>query len=343
MVRILRYLVTAVAIVFLVVGLNNCSQAAPPETVASPGMSASPGKPASPATSTSATGSDPKININTAILSELDKLEAQTGISALSHQIQASRPYGSTEDLVAKKVLTQDQFDKVKDQITIEDIVLTGEAKDIDYLTKLGLMNGHMLVAGELLALNLPKQAEPHIGHPVEEIYVDIQDQLPERGVAEFSNVLTRVQDLVKYKPNDPQVQPEFKSAKAAIDQAIAVLPAEQRQSPAFMLQVINKLLDTAVSEYTAAISGGKITAEIEYQDSRGFVKYAKDTLFPSIAASLTQKNSSLSSDLKSKLDKLSQAWPQPVSPQTPVISADEVANQVRAIEQASMSVIRPT
>jgi len=330
----LRYFVTAVAIVFLVIGLNNCSQAAPPETAASSEMT-------SPAVS--AASSDPQININTAILSELDKLEAQLAIPALSHQIQASRPYGSTQDLVTKKVLTQGHFDQLKDQITIEEIVLTGEAKDIDYLTKLGLMNGHMVIAGELLALNLPKQAEPHLRHPVEEIYVDIQDQLPERGVAEFSNVLTRVQDLVKYKPNDPQVQPEFKSASAAIDQAIAVLPAEQRQSPAFMLQVINKLLDTAVAEYTASISDGKITAAIEYQDSRGFVEYAKDILFPSIAADLAQNHSNLSRDLKSKLDQLAQAWPQPVPPQTPVVSADEVANQVRAIEQAAMPIIRPT
>jgi hypothetical protein len=57
-----------------------------------------------------------KINqYNNAILSELDKLEAKLGIPALSNQIQASRPYGSIEELVTKKVVAQDEFDRIKD------------------------------------------------------------------------------------------------------------------------------------------------------------------------------------------------------------------------------------
>jgi hypothetical protein len=272
-----------------------------------------------------------KININTALLSELDKLEAQLGVPALSHQIQASRPYGTVDDLVSKKVLTQAQFNQVKDLLTVEEIELTGEAKDVDYLTKLGLMQGHMLVAGELLALNLPKQAEPHLGHPVEEIYIDIADQLPERNVADFKDILTKVQDLVRNKPNDPQIQPAFKAAVAAIDQAIAVLPAAERRSPPFVLKSVTELLETAVSEYTAAISNGKIAEAIEYQDSRGFVTYAKNNLLPPIMGELQP---TVASDLKAKMDKLSAAWPSTVPPTIPVLTADQVAVQVKEIEQ---------
>ena len=59
-------------------------------------------------------------------------------------------------------------------------------------MSKLGLMKGHLLVAQELLNQNQPKQAEPHIGHPVEEIYVDVEDQLNERKVKEFKTTLER-------------------------------------------------------------------------------------------------------------------------------------------------------
>ena len=79
---------------------------------------------------------------------------------------------------------------KLKTQLTVQEVVLTGEAKDVDYMTKLGLMKGHLLVAQELLDLNQPKQAEPHIGHPVEEIYVDVEEQLNERKVKEFKTTL---------------------------------------------------------------------------------------------------------------------------------------------------------
>jgi hypothetical protein len=333
MIRIFRYVVLVVVIACLAIGLNNCGG-----TSVTDATSTSPAA-TSPAASSadSVASGEAKININTAILSELDKLEAELGIPALSHQIQASRPYGSTEDLVSKNVLTQEQFAQIQDQVTVEEIVLTGEAKDVDYLTKLGLMKGHMLVAGQLLDLNLPAQAEPHLGHPVEEIYVDLAEQLPERNVAEFSDVLTKTQDLVKSKPNDPQVKATYDQAMKAIDQAIAALPAEELQSPSFVLKSVTEMLETAVAEYTAAISGGKITEVIEYQDSRGFVEYAKDTLLKQIEPQLDAK---LASELNTQMNDLFKAWPEPVPPAAPVVSADEVANQVKAIEQATAPVI---
>jgi hypothetical protein len=325
-----RYVAIALTITGLVIGLNNCA-ASDPAATSSPPSASSPVAGMSPGMNHGR-----KININTAILSELDKLEAKLGIPALSNQIQASRPYGSIEDLVSKKVLTQAQFDQVKDQLTVEEIALTGEAKDVDYMTKLGLMQGHMLVADELLTLKLPQQAEPHIGHPVEEIYVDLADQLPERKVADFKAVLTKIQDLVRSKPNDPQVQPAFKAAVAAIDKAIEALPVSQRQTPKFTMQVITELLETAVAEYTASISNGKISAAIEYQDSRGFVAYAKDTLLPPVAGKM---DAAVASDLKAKFEQLYTAWPQPVSPATPVRSADQVALEVKALEQVMAKV----
>uniref|UniRef100_B8HQX5 DNA uptake protein n=1 Tax=Cyanothece sp. (strain PCC 7425 / ATCC 29141) TaxID=395961 RepID=B8HQX5_CYAP4 len=331
MIRFFRYFFMLIVVACLAISLHNCAEN-PSNTVSSPPPATS------PANSPSGTASnEPRININTAILSELDKLEAKLGIPALSHQIQASRPYGSVEDLVSKKVLSQTQFDQIKDQVTVEEIALTGEAKDVDYLTKLGLMKGHMLIAGQLLELKLPKQAEPHLGHPVEEIYVDLAEQLPERNVPEFSDILTKTQDLVKSKPNDPQVQPTYNQAMAAIDQAIAALPAEELQSPSFVLKAVTEMLETAVAEYTAAISNGKITEVIEYQDSRGFVEYAKDTLLKQIEPKLEP---AVASDLSTKMDNLFKAWPEPVPPTAPVASADQVATQVKAIEQAAAPAI---
>jgi Helix-hairpin-helix motif len=321
-----RYAIIALTIVGLAIGLNNCMSSGPtgdtssPPAVTSPGASMSPGM-----------NHGRKININTAILSELDKLEAKLGVPGISNQIQSGRPYGTPDDLVTKKILTQAQFDQVKDQLTVEEIALTGEAKDVDYLTKLALMQGHMLVAKELLALNLPKQAEPHLGHPVEEIYVDIEEQLSERKVPVFKDVLSKVQDLVRAKPNDPAVDASFQAAVVAIDKAIAALPAQQRQTPTFVLKSVTELLETALAEYQASISDGKITQPIEYQDSRGFVAYIKDTLLPPIAGKL---DPAVASELKTKLAKLYTAWPEAVPPAKLVFSADQVASQVKGIEQ---------
>ncbi len=279
-----------------------------------------------------------KININTAILSDLDKFEAQLGVPALSNRIQGSRPYGSPEDLVAKKVITQEQFDQIKDMVTVEDVVLTGVARDVDYMSKLGLMKGHLLVAKELLELQ-PKQAEPHIGHPVEEIYVDVEDQLNERNVKEFKTTLINLQDLVKSQPKDAKVETNFATAVVNVDTAIQALPENQRSSPEFVLQVINELLDAANSEYRAAIANGKVAAAIEYQDSRGFVIYA-DELYKGISSQMAEEHSEAHKAIEASMPELIKAWPSATAPDAPVKTPEQVSQLIKKIEQNSRQVV---
>lgn len=281
-----------------------------------------------------------KININSAILSELDKLEAKLGVPALSNKIQASRPYAAPEELVSKQVVTQQQYDQIKDMVTIEEVVLTGEAKDVDYMTKLGLMKGHLLVAKELLDLQKPEQAEPHIGHPVEEIYVDVEDQLKERNVKEFKTTLIAFQDLVKSNSKDAnKVGANFKESMQAVDAAIQGLPETQRQSPKFVLQVINGLLDAANAEYGAAIANGKVAAAIEYQDSRGFINYA-DSLYKNIADKMTKEQPEAHKAIASSMTKLKTAWPTATAPSAAVLTPEQVSESIKTIEQNTQKVI---
>jgi hypothetical protein len=281
-------------------------------------------------------GHGKQININNAILSELDKFEAKLGVPALSNKIQASRPYGKPEELVSKNVITQAQFDQIKDQVTIAEIVLTGEAKDLDYMVKLGLMKGHMDVAKELLDLGEVKQAEPHIGHPVEEIYTDVEDQLKERGVKDFKAGLITLQDLVKAGAKDKaKVNAAFAQSMTAIDGAIAILPATQRKAPKFTLQVINGLLETAKDEYGAAVADGKFKEIIEYQDSRGFVRYAAElyaAIAPQVAPAAGKKISTGLTDLKA-------VWPAPIPPAAPVKMPNDVTALVKQVEMAAQTV----
>jgi hypothetical protein len=285
-------------------------------------------------------GGGKKININSAILSELDKLEAKLGVSALSNKIQAERPYKTPEDLVTKKVIDQKQFDQIKDLVTIEDIVLTGVEKDADYMVKLGLMKGHLFVAKELLDLKKPKDAEPHIGHPVEEIYTDVAEQLTERKVKEFKTTLISLEDLVKAGAKDnSKVTTNFKESMVSIDSAIAALPETQRKSPTFVLQVINGLLDTANSEYSAAIAGGKIKAAIEYQDSRGFIAYV-NMLYKGIAAAMAKDHPDAHKTITENLKQLTTAWPAAIPPAALVKTPVEVDKLIKSIEQTTQKII---
>lgn len=331
---IFRFLSLVFASALLVV-LTNCTPTPNTDSTADSPTAAS--SPTETADHSAAHGGD-KININTAILSELDQFEAALGIPALSNKIQASRPYGSPEELVSKKVLTQEQFAQIQDRVTIEDIVLTGEAKDVDYMTKLGLMKGHLFVAKELLDQGKPEQAEPHIGHPVEEIYVDVEEQFQERNVPEFKTALIGLQDLVKSNPKDPKLVSDFEGSMKAVDGAIQVLPEQQRQSPAFVLQVINGLLEASGAEYGAAIADGKIAAVIEYQDSRGFVNYA-DQLRGEISGQLRQDNPEAEKAIADAMTQLKTAWPSAQAPAAPVLAPVEVSELIKTIERNAQEV----
>lgn len=219
---------------------------------------------------------------------------------------------------------------------------LKGEAKDVNYLVNLGLMKGHMIVAKELLDRGKVAEAEPHIGHPVEEIYLDIEEELDARGVPQFKDTLNGLHDLVKYKPSDPAISQEYGASIVAIDNAIAALPEEQRRSPAFVLKAINGILDTANAEYGASISDGKFVEDIEYQDSRGFVLYVKDILYPSIEDKLAEENPQADRKIKSALAKLIVAWPGPIAPEAPVVSASKVDAGVQEIRETSKEAIAP-
>ncbi|MEO0967980.1 MAG: hypothetical protein AAFX80_06435 [Cyanobacteria bacterium J06639_18] len=83
-----------------------------------------------------------------------------------------------------------------------------------------------------------------------------------------------------------------------------AVLPEDKRKNPAFILQIINGLLDTATSEYGAAIAKNKIVEDIDYQDSRGFVLYAQE-LYSGIAEQMSKNNPQTNKEIKTAMTDL--------------------------------------
>lgn len=218
---------------------------------------------------------------------------------------------------------------------------LSGEAKDADYITKLGLMQGHLLVARELLDQQKLDQAEPHIGHPVEEIYSDVESQLSERNVKEFKTTLTTLHDAVKASnPDASKIQTNFTTAEQAVDTAIQAVPATERQSPALVLRVINGLLDTADGEYSAAIANDKVVEVIEYQDSRGFVLEAQN-LYKGISDQMAKQAPEAHQAIAKNLGQLATAWPAVTPPSKPVLAPTQVSQLVQAIEQETEKVVK--
>ena len=221
---------------------------------------------------------------------------------------------------------------------TSEQTAAVEQMSDVEYMTALGLMEGHLIVGKELLDLGKPEQAEPHMGHPVEEIYGEIEDELTRRNVPQFKIAMNQLHDLVKTAPKSPQVVDKYQAGIEAIEGAIAAVPDKQRQSPKFVLEVITKLLAPAEEEYKAAIANNRIVEEIEYQDSRGFVLYA-ESLYGSIAPEMKQKNPQVHQIIVSSMKELKKAWPSPVPPEKPVMTPAQVSQMVAQIKASSQKI----
>ena len=199
-------------------------------------------------------------------------------------------------------------------------------------MTVLGLMQGHLMAAEELIAAGNYEQAEPHIGHPVEELYSDIETVLPEKGVEDFKPTLNQLHDLIKSAPEAPEVQTLLDESTAQIEEAIAAIPEAQLNSPEFILSSMVEMLKNAATEYEAAIANNQFAEIIEYQDSRGFVYYA-DELYQTVAEQKSQADPEGHQIISDTLAELKTAWPSIEPPATPVKEPSEIYSLVSQIE----------
>jgi hypothetical protein len=201
----------------------------------------------------------------------------------------------------------------------------------VSYAAVLGLMKGHLLAADELMELKDYPAAEQHIGHPVEELYGDLEPALIEKNVPPFKQQLNTLVDLIQSAPTSPQTRVAFVDAQQGIDRAFEAIPELKRRDPVFVVAVIRELLDTAGSEYAAAITNGRFTETVEYQDSRGFVRYAEQ-LYQQIASELQTRDPELNAKLKNALKALLPVWPAPIPPAHPLKTPAQVQALIQSI-----------
>jgi hypothetical protein len=199
---------------------------------------------------------------------------------------------------------------------------------DVDFLVVLGQMQGHLLVAEELLKAGDAKAAEPHVGHPVDELYGAIVPVLQERGVPSFLNTLEELRQQVRLDPASPLTMNKLMAAQQAIATAALAVPLAIRSNPDTVSAVVRKLAEAAAAEYSAAEADGQIVEVLEYQDARGFLLQAQQILKssrdPSSAAAEQFKSIQLG------LQAMLRAFPSVRPPAKAVVRA----SQLEAIEK---------
>ena len=141
---------------------------------------------------------------------------------------------------------------------------------DQDYLVRLGLMRGHLLVGHELYGLNALDAARSHSKHPTDELYAGMEREFAARRTTGFADEL-QTHAQASLGEDGVAVEAAYGALAAAIARAEAVVDV----SPTMTVDVIVKLLREAAFEYGVGIIDGKLSNAHEYQDAYGFTQVA--------------------------------------------------------------------
>jgi hypothetical protein len=157
----------------------------------------------------------------------------------------------------------------------------TPEAADADFLEKMGLLEGHLIIGRKLLEAGQARLAVPHFGHPIRELYTWLEPRLAARHAPGFERELEVMEAWAeggntgthgRFAEAWASLAPKLLAAKRAIDPG-------RLASARFMLGHVAMMVYDVASDYGESIERGRIVNVVEYHDSMGFLAYAAQTV----------------------------------------------------------------
>lgn len=183
----------------------------------------------------------------------------------------------------------------------------SGQAKSddrVDYLTDLAMVEGHMLVGVELYKLGEVEAAKPHMKHPADELYKELEGHFAELKVAGFAAELEAVGKAVGQGAAIADVE----ALAAKLHEAIAASRGGELSSAETARTVVS-LLRHAADDYVEGVKDGKVIEAPEYQDAWGFVQIAS-RLMAALPADEREEHAGPIGEIEAELAKLAAAFP---------------------------------
>jgi hypothetical protein len=143
-----------------------------------------------------------------------------------------------------------------------------------DFLFRIGMLEGHLMVGHDLIAAGRDGLALPHFGHPVRELYDDIEDYVAANHIPAFDTKLIKLEAAVAGSPHSAETEALYQDAIRTVQQARLTAPAALRDSVPSMIKICADTIDAAAGEYGESLNRGRVDVLVEYHDSRGFISW---------------------------------------------------------------------
>jgi len=180
------------------------------------------------------------------------------------------------------------------------------KADDSAYLTRLGLIRGHLKVGFTLYSQGKAGMARTHMKHPRDELYAGLVPAVEHRGGRPFDAELTTLATAVE---NDAD-QVEVDAAYEALVNAIRTAEDAADTTLAEELFSVMGLLRTAGEEYAIGVEDGRLVNAHEYQDAWGFTQIAMRRL-EELPDSLRNQAPGVVERVETLVADLADLWPE--------------------------------
>lgn len=179
------------------------------------------------------------------------------------------------------------------------------KTNDVAFLSRLGLIRGHLLVGYELYKQGQVDMAITHMKHPRDELYAGLVPAIEARGGKRFDEALSALADKVISRAPQAEVDKAYQNLESGIKAAESVASPDLKNT----LQSIKELIRTAGEEYALGVEDGKIINLHEFQDAYGFTEIAKRRLHELSDTAKKQSPKTLEK-VRGYLEELADLWP---------------------------------
>lgn len=192
-----------------------------------------------------------------------------------------------------------------------EEAVPSGaENENVKFAANIEFIKGHLAQAMANKQAGSVELAIAHSGHPIEEVFSLIEEELAEHDEA-LSTQLKSSLTALGNQANTLSAS-DFQSKVAEINEMLdkaytSVIEQEERSDPKFNALVVITLLETAENEYEEGVEAGEIVEMIEYQDSTAFIARA-EAVFDSFKAQVPSHEAEETEEFFEQLNSLTKA-----------------------------------
>ncbi len=196
-----------------------------------------------------------------------------------------------------------------------------------EFATKLGLIQGHLWVAAELVEIDLFELGSRHAKHPAEEVYQELLPYFVAIKSPGFADDLEGMSAL--FGPNTIEA---FRQSFARVMQKIDSTVTDLNLTDLDKLEVARRLVLQASEEYGVGVNEGLITDLQEYQDARGFLYVAESFVDQT---SVAQRD-----ELLGRIKAASALWPN-LNPEAEIAVNSELLAELNEGLEAAVSIKR--